>query len=181
MDSDWMNDVASALAKEGVRVVRFEFPYMEARRSGKNRPPDRLSLLLATYRDMYEKEAVAGRRVFIGGKSMGGRIASMIADEVSAGGVVCFGYPFIPVGKNEIPDDRVAHLLTLRTPALILQGTRDPFGTQSDIASLHLRPRIVWIPDGDHDLKPRVKSGFTHAAHLATAAETAARFMLDLA
>lgn len=181
MDSPWMNDVAEGLAHAGVRVVRFEFPYMAGRRSGTRRPPDRLPVLLATFREHYAREVAEGRRVFVGGKSMGGRIASMIADEVSAAGLVCFGYPFKPVGKDEIPDDRIQHLAALGTPALILQGTRDPFGGPDEVAKLELAPTIAfrWFEDGDHDLKPRVKSGFNASGHRNAAIAAVAAFVLS--
>jgi uncharacterized protein len=96
-----------------------------------------------------------------GGKSMGGRIASLIADEANVAGLVCLGYPFHPVGK---PDQlRVKHLLTIKTPTLIVQGERDSFGSRDEVAAYNLPEgiRIHWLPDGDHSFKPRKKSGVT--------------------
>lgn len=110
---------------------------------------------------------------------MGGRIATMVADELGAAGVICLGYPFKPPGKEEIPNDRIAHLADLRTPALIVQGTRDHFGGPEELATLHLAPKVVWSPDGDHDLKPRVKSGHTFAENLAAAISSVAAFILS--
>ena len=97
---------------------------------------------------------------------MGGRIASMIADESGVRGLVCLGYPFHPPGK---PGQlRTRHLKGMSTPALILQGERDPFGTPEEIAGYDLSPRIQigWIADGDHSFKPRKQSGRTERQNL---------------
>lgn len=153
MDTAFMNDVAVALGERGIRVVRFEFPYMAARRAGtkKGGPPDRQPVLLATWRQVIEEHG-GGARVVVGGKSMGGRMASLVADESGARGLLCFGYPFHPPGKPE--QLRTAHLESLRTPAMIIQGTRDPFGGPDEVATYRLSPRIrvEWIENGDHSL-----------------------------
>ena len=152
MDSEFMNFVAGAIAAEGVRVLRFEFPYMVQRRlTGKSRPPDREPLLFETWRAAV-RECGAPRPV-IGGKSMGGRMASMVADELGVAGLVCLGYPFHPPGRPERL--RTAHLESLHTPTLIVQGTRDPFGTAEDVAEYTLSPaiRIHWLENGNHDLR----------------------------
>lgn len=154
MDHAWMNTVAKAMGEEGIRVVRFEFPYMAARRTGgkKGGAPDRQPVLLDTWRQVIEEHG-GGGKVCIGGKSMGGRMASMVADEMGVRGLVCFGYPFHPPGKPE--QLRTAHLEHLRTRTLILQGTRDPFGTREDVAAYKLSPaiRVEWVEKGDHSLK----------------------------
>jgi len=158
MDHAWMTQVARAMGERGVRVVRFEFPYMAARREGTKRggAPDRQPVLLDTWRSVIEDHG-GGSKVFIGGKSMGGRMASMVADDAEVRGLICFGYPFHPPGKPE--QVRTAHLEKLGTPALILQGTRDPFGTQDDVSTYVLSKaiRVEWLPDGDHSLKSRQK------------------------
>jgi predicted alpha/beta-hydrolase family hydrolase len=177
MDAPFMTTVARELGERGIRVVRFEFPYMAARRTGGKRgAPDREAVLLATWRDVVAKLG-GGERVVIGGKSMGGRMATLVADELRVRGVVCFGYPFHPPGQPA--KVRTAHLETLATPMLVLQGERDPFGTREDVAGYHLSPRIriEWIPDGDHSLKPRAKSGVTERQNLTRAIEAAAAFM----
>src|SRR5690606_13256540 len=125
MDSGFMAAFAKGLGERGLRVARFEFPYMAQRReTGKRRPPDREAILLQTWREVVE-ELGGGPSCVIGGKSMGGRMASMVADEVGARGLVCLGYPFHAPGRPEKP--RSEHLRSLRTPGLIVQGTRDPF------------------------------------------------------
>lgn len=113
---------------------------------------------------------------------MGGRVASMIADDLSTEGSVtglaCLGYPFHPPGKPE--QTRTAHLENIRVPSLIVQGSRDPFGTRVEVERYVLSPSVAvhWLEDGEHDLKPRQKvSGFTHGQHLDTAAESVAAFI----
>lgn len=179
MDSPFMDAVATAIAGHGLRVVRFEFPYMAGRRSGgKKRPPDRQPVLLDAWREAIAAES--GRRVAIGGKSMGGRMASLIADEAGAAGLVCFGYPFHPPGKPETL--RTEHLADLTTPTLILQGERDPFGTAEEVPAYTLSPaiRLHWCPDGNHDLAPRKASGRSKEQNWQEAAEAAAAFLRAL-
>src|SRR4051812_23330510 len=148
MDTPFMNTVARGLGECGVRVVRFEFPYMAARRNGGKRgAPDRQPVLLQSWRDVVAE--LGGERLAIGGKSLGGRMATMVADELRVGGVVSFGYPFHPPGQPERL--RTEHLETLKTPALFVQGTRDPFGTREEVAAYRLSPtiRLEWLEDGD--------------------------------
>ena len=115
---------------------------------------------------------------------MGGRVASLVADELygekEISGLVCLGYPFHPPGKPEAL--RTAHLEHLRTPALIVQGERDPFGSRAEVEALKLSPaiRFAWAGDGDHDLGPRGGSGFTRAGNLAAAADAIAAFATAL-
>jgi predicted alpha/beta-hydrolase family hydrolase len=104
-------------------------------------------------------EVLGCDRLVIGGKSMGGRIASLVADAAGVAGLICLGYPFHPVGK---PDHlRVEHLQKIKTPTLIVQGERDPFGGQEEVAAYKLSPaiRLAWAEDGDHSFKPRRTSG----------------------
>lgn len=180
MDSDWMNDVAARLAAQGVNVLRFEFPYMAQRRiDGGKRPPNPAPKLLECWREVHAlvRRHVAGR-LAIGGKSMGGRMASLLADELGADGLVCLGYPFYAVGKPEKP--RVEHLAGLKTPTLIVQGERDALGNRTAVEGYELSPSIevFWLTAGDHDLKPLKVSGFTHEQHLAAAAQKVAEFLL---
>lgn len=148
MTHPFMNAVAKGMGEQGVRVVRFNFPYMEA---GK-KVPDRQPALLDAWRRAIEEHG-GGKRVLVGGKSMGGRMASMVADEMQVRGLICFGYPFHPPAKPL--QLRVAHLEHLRTPALIVQGTRDTFGKPEEVAAYPLAPsiRVAWIEGGDHSLR----------------------------
>ena len=171
MDSTAMTSIAEALAAQGLRVVRFEFSYMANRRAeGTRKPPPRAEKLNSEYLGAIDALHVDGPLI-IAGKSMGGRVASMIADglfEVDRiAGLLCVGYPFHPIGKPE--KLRTEHLQDLRTPTLICQGTRDQFGSKDEVSTYDLSSaiQISWFEDGDHDLKPRKRvSGFTHADHI---------------
>ncbi|RUV54933.1 alpha/beta fold hydrolase [Mesorhizobium sp. M5C.F.Ca.IN.020.29.1.1] len=178
MDSASMTATAKALAEAGFRVARFEFHYMAARRYGHRKPPPRAETVNPEYvkaiADLRAK-GVTGALI-IGGKSMGGRVASMIADEMFSkgeiSGLLCLGYPFHPPAK--LTQLRTKHLAALKTPTLICQGTRDEFGTKDEVAGYALSDAIemLWLEDGDHDLKPRKSiSGFSAADHLKTLAE----------
>ena len=158
MDSSFMTFMAEGLAERGYRVVRFEYPYMASKQvTGKRKPLDREPVLRETRVKVIEK--LNAKRLVIGGKSIGGRIASLVADEARVAGLVCLGYPFHPVGK---PDKlRVEHLKTIKTPTLVVQGERDPFGGREEVAKYKLprKVRIAWMVDGDHSFKPRKASG----------------------
>ena len=177
MDSPFMAAIAKGVAAEGVKVVRFEFPYMQRRRAtGKGGAPDPERVLLQSWRDTIA-ELGGGSGLVIGGKSLGGRIASMVADEAGVRGLVCLGYPFHPPGKPEAT--RTKHLESMRTPALILQGTRDPFGSPKDLRRYRLssKIRIEWIEDGDHSFKPRARSGRSEADNLRLAIKLVNEFI----
>ncbi len=200
MDSPFMEAMAAGLAGRGLRVARFEFPYMRARREGGGRKaPDREPELRRAWLEVVAELAGApaappaagvsapaaasggGAPLWIGGKSLGGRIASLVADQAGVRGLVCLGYPFRPPGAvAAVAARRTAHLRDLRTPALVVQGTRDPFGGPADVAAYALAPgiRIHWIEDGDHSLKPRKSSGRTEAQNLAEAVAAVADFVL---
>lgn len=177
MDSEFMERMAVLLAQLGVGVIRFEFAYMQQRREhGSKRPPDRQPVLLERWRQVIAQFS-STEPLFIGGKSMGGRMATLIADEMAVSGCVCLGYPFHPPSKPE--QTRTEHLQDLSTPTLIVQGTRDALGNQEEVGSYALSPGIHlhWLEDGDHDLKPRVRSGYTHEQHLQSAARAIADFV----
>ena len=177
MDSHFMRVMAEGVSQHDIRVVRFNFPYMaRARAEGRKRPPDREGVLLEAFRSVISG-LPPGRSPFIGGKSLGGRMASLIADETAVAGLVCLGYPFHPPGRPERL--RTAHLERLRTPALICQGTRDPFGRKEEVSSYYLSRsiHIEWIPDGDHGFRPRKSSGHTEAGNLSLAAAAVVRFV----
>lgn len=173
MDSASMESIVLALSHAGLRVARFEFGYMAARRTGSaKRPPPRAEALMSEYMTVVDALDHTGALI-IGGKSMGGRVASMLADRLYASdrtaGLLCVGYPFHPIGKPE--QLRTEHLVPMRCPTLIVQGTRDPFGTPEEVKAYKLSKSIevLWLEDGDHDLKPRkTVSGFTAADHMQT-------------
>jgi hypothetical protein len=179
MRSDFMNAFAEGLAAEHIRAVRFEFPYMAARQqSASKRPPDREPVLRKSWQQVIDQ--LAAESLVIGGKSMGGRIASLVADEVGVAGLVCLGYPFHPIGKPA--KLRVEHLRSLNTPTLIIQGERDPFGNRAEVATYGLAPTIEvhWIADGDHSFKPRKASGHTQQGNWRQAITAVAEFVKSL-
>ncbi len=174
MDSAAMTAAAGALAATGLRVARFEFGYMAARRTGGRAGPPRAEAVMPEYRAAVDALG-PGAPLVIGGKSMGGRVASMVADRLHAegrvAGLLCLGYPFHPPGKPA--QLRTAHLAGLATPALIVQGTRDPFGTREEVEGYALSPaiEILWVEDGDHDLRPRKReTGMSPAQAMAAVA-----------
>jgi len=179
MDSAFMQRMAELLAERGIAVARFEFPYMAARRlDGRKRPPNPQKQLLEVWREVYRQvRAQVTGRLAIGGKSMGGRMASLLADELQADALVCLGYPFYAVGKADKP--RVAHLAELRTPTLIVQGERDAMGDRATVAGYSLSPaiRLCWLLAADHDLKPLKASGLNHEQHLHSAADAVEAFL----
>jgi uncharacterized protein len=188
MTSAFMETFARLLAERGIAVTRFEFGYMAARRTGgKRRPPPKAEMLMPEYLAVVDAVAAArpvGQRLLLGGKSMGGRVASMIADDLyRAGrvqGLVCLGYPFHP--PNKPTKLRTAHLAALACPTLIVQGERDPFGSRAEVDGFTLSTaiRFQWVADGDHDLAPRGGLGLTHYANLEAAADAIAAFARSL-
>jgi len=178
MDTEFMTHIAQRVAQAGVRVVRFEFPYMARRREGKSKGgPDRMPALEAAF--LAQIEALGDpSRIVVGGKSMGGRVATRIADRAGVCGVVALGYPFHPPAKPQ--SLRIEHLQTLHTPCLIVQGTRDRFGLPEEVAGYGLVSGIelIWSEDGDHSLEPRKKSGRSTPQNWDEAADRVAEFII---
>ena len=163
IESPFMQQMANGLAEQGWKVIRFEFPYMAQRRiSGRTTPPNKANILLQCYADQV-LSLHSDQPLIIGGKSMGGRIASLLADELWSQnrilGCICLGYPFHPLGKPETL--RVEHLQNLQTPTLVVQGERDAMGNRQEVKNYALSKRLqlAWMPDGDHSFKPRKRSG----------------------
>lgn len=179
MDSPFMEAAATGLGNRGWRVIRFEFPYMARRREdGRKRPPDRQEILRETFRSLIRQQGAKG--LVLAGKSLGARIASMEAEAAGAEGLMAFGYPFHPPGKPE--RTRIEHLRELTTPALFIQGERDPFGHRDEVAAYPLASpiRFHWAPDGNHDLAPRKASGRTQELNWETAWDAADTFLRAL-
>jgi uncharacterized protein len=186
MTSSFMETIARLIAGHGLKVSRFEFEYMAARREGLRRPPPRAERLTPEFEAVVTSIAAGAprrQRLFIGGKSMGGRVASLIASELHASGriagLVCLGYPFHPAKKPE--QLRTAHLANLTVPSLIVQGERDPLGTREEVDGYDLSDaiQICWLTDGDHDLAPRKASGATLEENLAVAAAAIGKFCIS--
>ena len=131
------------------------------------------------------RETFAALPLFIGGKSMGGRIASHVAAQGQVGrlaGLVFFGYPLHPPGKPQ--QRRDAHLPSIAEPLLFIQGSRDTFGGASEIAGLLprlQRATVHEVADGDHSLKVRAHAGRSPAAVFEDILDVAARWMLGIA
>ncbi|QSX42557.1 alpha/beta fold hydrolase [Shewanella cyperi] len=200
MDSDFMADMAKGLAQRGVPVLRFNFPYMQKRRlDGTRRPPDRAPKLLDCFAEVLEQASARfkPKRVFLLGKSMGGRMATLFAARAVAAspvaasskaspeassaqapiaGVICLGYPFLPPKGKEV---RLAPVLDCPVPLLIVQGERDSFGTREQVLAWQLPEKVglCWIPDGDHSLKPRKASGHSLEGNLALAVDACMAFI----
>ncbi|GAB5379838.1 MAG: alpha/beta fold hydrolase [Aliiglaciecola sp.] len=176
-DSAFMEEIAQQLALCDVSVIRFDFPYMlKAAETGKKRPPDRVPALIEDFSQMidsYEKDLP----LFIGGKSMGGRIATLIPESGKVRGVICYGYPFHPPGKPE--KHRTEHLYELTTPTLIVQGERDTFGTRERVDAYQL-PSIItieYLTAADHSFKPLKSSGLNQLQHIKHAARLTQEFI----
>jgi predicted alpha/beta-hydrolase family hydrolase len=181
MDTPFMNGFARALAEHGVQTWRFEFAYMASRRTDEGRkPPPKAERVMGEFLQAVA-DLPADWPLFIGGKSMGGRVASMVAEELfhagKIAGLFCLGYPFHPPGQ---PGKlRTAHLQELTVPTLICQGTRDPFGTREEVAAYPLSPKISihWLESGDHDFRPAKGSETTAKGNLASAADAVAEWI----
>lgn len=179
-DSEFMQTVTENLVQRGINVIRFNFEYMQkAIALEKRYPPDRIDKLCAYYHQIIS-EVSDTLPIFIGGKSMGGRISTMILEQSKANAAVCFGYPFHPPGK--LDKLRVDHLKELNKPLLVLQGERDTFGNQTEISQYALANMVKchFLPDGDHSLKPRKSSGLTQSDNINKATDMAAKFIKEL-
>jgi uncharacterized protein len=179
-DSEFMQDMATRIAKLGITVVRFNFDYMIKRQQdGKRRPPDRMPKLQQNYKNIIEQvHQTLNLPMWIGGKSMGGRVASLISEEQeNVRGFIGLGFPFHAPGKP--PKDRILHLEHIDKPSLIIQGDRDTMGTRDEVNTYSISKlvEIAWLEDGDHSLKPRKKSGHSYEQHLESTALNVANFI----
>jgi len=179
MSSDYLVNLTNKLNEQQFNVVRFNFPYMVLRQQdGKRRPPDRMPKLVDAMQQvisLVEDELP----LFVLGKSMGSRVAVTVCEQehIPLKGVGCIGYPFHPQKK---PDNlRLEPLQNTTKPTLILQGERDPLGNKEEVTSYEIsnRCRVVFFEDGDHDLKPRVKSGYRLEQHVSAAIDEFVRFV----
>lgn len=186
MDSDFMQAMSAGFVAQGFRVMRFNFPYMQANAvDGKRRPPDRAPKLLACFTQMLDiaHSQPQVERVVLMGKSMGGRMAALLACDPALAAridrVICLGYPFVPLKGGE---PRLEPLNECQVPVLVVQGERDKFGGKAQIPSWPLKAEIglAWITDGDHSFVPRKSSGTREAANLARAIDLSSDFIREL-
>ncbi|MFP3341643.1 alpha/beta fold hydrolase [Halomonas sp. SIMBA_159] len=177
--SDFMRQFAATLSSQGLQVWAIDFPYMQQMSElGKRRPPPPVKKTVTHFAAWYDLIApLDNSPLWVGGKSMGGRVASLFASERRCGGVVAAGYPFHPPKKPE--SLRTEHLTAIVDPIVILQGERDPFGTRAEVSSYGLPSSIFikWLTDGDHDFKPRRASGINQQFLIDEAAIVAASFV----
>ncbi len=181
MDAPFMQVFAEGIAKGGHRAARFEFPYMQRQRAKDKRfPPNNAAVLIERYLAVVGALG-GGSRLVIGGKSLGGRIATLIANQVGAKGVVCLGYPFHPPDKPE--KLRIEYLQNIAAPTLILQGAEDPFGTPDEVAGYGLpeNVKITWLDGGDHHLTTGGNDGTSDEENWAEGAAAIAEFASGLA
>jgi len=189
MNHEFMEQMACLFNKANINVLRFNFPYMNKRiELGKRYPPDRMPKLVDCYKStinhfMMNDHNEKKLPLFIGGKSMGSRVAATIACDGDVSkliqGVFCLGYPFHPAKKPE--KLRLEPLQKTQSPILIIQGERDTLGSQVEVAEYDISSlcQTVFLVDGDHSLKPRVKSGFTHQQHMQSAAHSIDQFIQE--
>lgn len=169
--SPFMQRYAQHLAALGVPVATFDFPYMAGQRKMPDRPPILEQAFRAAVDAAIRALGSTLRAVVVGGKSMGGRMATHVAAQPEAwtspaplAGAVAFGYPLKPPGPRG--GDRVSHLARLSVPLLVVQGTRDTFGGPADVeAATHGIGGITVlpVPTGDHSLKVQASGGRTQA------------------
>ncbi|SFH59818.1 alpha/beta fold hydrolase [Planctomicrobium piriforme] len=179
-DSTFLSYFAEGLGALRHRVVRFDFPYMAERSTlGRKRPPDKEEVLCATWHEVLKQLPFDKEKIVIGGKSMGGRIATLVADECQVAGVVCLGYPFHPTGRPE--KLRVEHLADLKTQTLIVQGEIDPFGSREEVAGYTLSEaiRLHWVPEGDHSYNVKRGSDRAHEQNLKNAMRAVEEFLFE--
>jgi len=181
----FLDTIAQGVVNSGVRVVRFNFPYMEGMlRTGKRKSPNSGEVLRKCFSDVIshciEIEQVPAKYIIVGGKSMGARAASMIADKHKVVGVVCLSYPFHPPRKPK--PLRITNLQTIQTPTLICQGERDPNGGREEVEQFSLSNSVQfqWLADGDSNFKPPKASRHSLQENMATAMVVINRFIDDL-
>ncbi|MEM9635502.1 MAG: alpha/beta family hydrolase [Pseudomonadota bacterium] len=183
MDSAFMNKLADALAAEGIAVARFEFAYMAGRRTGgSKKPPPRADKLIGEFQTALQTLlSETEGPILLGGKSMGGRVASMLGGGGSlpgrVAGICCYGYPFHPTGKRDA-EWRLSPLEDAKRPIQILQGDRDPFGSKVELDEITLPNHVslTYLEDGNHDFGPRGKSPATLDGNIQEAAKATAKF-----
>ena len=160
MDSVFMNTIVKGIIERDILVIRFEFPYMSKRRLGKTSFPDKVSFLCTFYKDMFHKikKIFPKKDIWIGGKSMGGRVSAIISKEINVTGVIVLGYPFHPINNKD--KLRLDCLQSDGPSILIIQGTRDKFGSINEVKKYNLNEKnsIFWLEDGDHSFKTLKKS-----------------------
>jgi uncharacterized protein len=186
MNAAALTAVADALADARIPSLRFDFPYRRAGRRAPDRPPVLDAAVREAVADLARRAELPVERLVLGGRSMGGRICSLVAgdeaDPVPALGLAMLGYPLHPPGKPETL--RVEHFKRLTMPVLFASGTRDAFGTPAELKrhAKKLKGPVTfhWVETGDHGFKPLKASGLTAADALSGVAEAVVGFVRSL-
>jgi predicted alpha/beta-hydrolase family hydrolase len=179
--SDFMQTMTKFLNEHKISVIRFNFAYMDKRLvDNKRYPPDKMPKLLDCLNSVLSN-IDSTLPIFLAGKSMGGRVSATLAESAlkKVKGVMCLGYPFHP---QKQPDKlRLEPLQKTILPILIVQGDRDALGNENEIHDYEISSlcQVLFLPDGDHNLKPRVKSGYTHQQHLKSAIDMMKNFIIE--
>jgi predicted alpha/beta-hydrolase family hydrolase len=186
MNSVALRVVADALADAGIPSLRFDFPYRSAGRKAPDRPPVLLAAVREAAAELAKRAKVPPERLVLGGRSMGGRIGSLVAadpdDPIPALGLALLSYPLHPPGNPE--KLRVDHFSRLKMPVLFVSGTRDAFGTPAELKR-HAKKvkgpvKVVWVETGDHSVKPLKSSGLTVADAQTAVADAVLDFVTHL-
>ena len=151
--TDWFNSFSKKIAEKGIRVIRFNFPFM-SKPIEQNGPlaTDSDEILLSCWRNVISEHQLLGKKIFIGGRSHGARMASLVAKEMNVDGLLLISFPFI--GKHHTAPDRIRHLERISTPTLIIQGSEDQFGTNKMVEGYKLSNFIQfhWLDNQPHKL-----------------------------
>ena len=186
MNATALTSVADALADAKIPSLRFNFPYMSKGRGGPDRPPVLAAAVREAAADLAKRTQLAPERLVLGGRSMGGRICSLVVadadDPLPALGLVLLGYPLHPPGKAD--QLRVEHFPRVKVPCLFVSGTRDAFGTPDELKqhTKKIKGKVSWhwIDTADHGFKPLKASGLTQPAALEAAAAATFAFVASL-
>jgi predicted alpha/beta-hydrolase family hydrolase len=182
MNAAALTSVADALADNKIASLRFNFPYKAAGRKSPDRPPVLLQAVRDAATDLAKRTKLPADRLVMGGRSMGGRICSMVAAEDGAAGLVLLGYPLHPPGRAD--NLRIEHFPQLKMPVLFVSGTRDAFGSPDELKknAKKIKGKVSWhwIETGDHGFKTLKSSGISTDTALAAAAEAVVSFVTSL-
>jgi predicted alpha/beta-hydrolase family hydrolase len=182
MNAATLTTVADALADAKIASLRFNFPYKAAGRKSPDRPPVLLAAVRAAAADLAQRTKIPVEQLVMGGRSMGGRICSMVAAVDGAAGLVLLGYPLHPPGKAE--NLRIEHFPNLKMPVLFVSGTRDAFGSPDELKqhARKIKGKVSWhwIETGDHGFKTLKSSGISTDVALSGAAEAVVSFVTNL-
>ena len=181
MDSCFMNSLVKNLVTENFLVIRFEFPYMQKRRNGIKLFPDTIEILSDYFISVikYIKDKYSGKYIWVGGKSMGGRVACHISKVINIKGVIVFGYPFYSLkNPNKV---RLEVLRQDGPPILIIQGDRDKMGNKEEILNyiLNKSVKIVFLEGGDHSFLTIKKAIYSQKDLIGIASKHAYNFIKE--